>query len=105
MAIEAPEVTTSCASSDAGPDRAFGFGERPAFSPTEEEQEWLDEQMAEVDEQLWNESPFEHRERSETAGSEDEFVQQMMLAHPNLDAEEARWLFARQRSPCHGGFW
>jgi hypothetical protein len=50
----------------------------------EEEQEWLDEQMAEVDEAAAGED-------------EDSFVRRMMGAH-SLDEDEARWLFRRQGS-------
>jgi len=75
-----------------------GLGERPSVAPTEEEQEWLDEQMAELDEHMWDE-PFVVRDRSEHSDeSEEDFVAQMLCMHPNLNEDEVRWLFARQRA-------
>uniref|UniRef100_A0A7S4JAP6 Uncharacterized protein n=1 Tax=Prymnesium polylepis TaxID=72548 RepID=A0A7S4JAP6_9EUKA len=73
-----------------GSERGWGRPERasdrPSVTPTEEEQEWLDEQMAQVD------------EMDDEVESEHEFVTQMMLQHPNLQEDEARWLFHRQHS-------
>jgi len=54
-------------------------------TPNEEEQEWLDEQMAVADVGAME------------MQSEDDFVQSMMESH-QLDEEEARWLFCRQNS-------
>jgi len=73
------------------------FSERPSVTPTEEEQDWLESQM---------DLQMEHggggggggMDLEDDAEEEGEFVSQMMRMHPNLQEDEARWLFQRQRS-------
>lgn len=74
-----PMMTSSMSwASDLGSD---GYGWRERFSdrlsvtPTQEEQEWLDERMAEA------------RAMSTAESDEQEFVEEMMCMHPNLQED------------------
>jgi len=62
--------------------------ERPSATPTQEEQAWLDAQIAEA----------AMDESGAMSGEEAEYVAMMLRMHPNLNQDEARWLFHRQMS-------
>jgi len=80
------EMDAALAQQQAQRQEAAYFDARPSA----EEQAWLDREY----EEMMVEAPDEVEARAE----EDEFVRRLLMQHPALEEEEARWLYARERN-------
>ena len=80
-------------------------------APSAEEQAWLD---AEFDMSMesdadaashpgWNEHPDPPGAPDPREDTEEAYVSRLLGCHPQLTTEEARWLYAQERSQCAQG--
>ena len=70
---------------------------RPWGRPSAEEQAWLDQEMMAMESDsgsVWSPTPSSaHHDEEE---SEESYVSRILASHPQLEAAEARWLYAQQ---------